>query len=103
MQAVAVAGGFRRTAAQRAVVILRLSEDGYLRALVVPAAIDGQPGPYMALRTAVLQADDVVFVPESGRSQVTRIIDDFINRPLAGVNSLFFTYVNFKLIQELQR
>jgi len=34
---------------------------------------------------------------------VSRFIDDFINRPLTGVNSVLGTYVNFKLVQEISR
>jgi len=99
MQAIASAGGFRRTAANRDVAIIRLSEDGYLQAIRVVANVGGQPGPYMALQTALLQPDDIVFVPESGRSQFGRVVDDFLNRPVQGVNALLGTYLNFKLIQ----
>src|SRR5579864_9003013 len=98
MQAITHAGGFRRSASMRDIAIIRLAEDGILRAMLVPVSSPGQPGPYMALRVAPLQPDDLIFVPESGRSQMTRFIDDFVNRPLTGINSLFFTYVNFRLV-----
>jgi hypothetical protein len=57
----------------------------------------------MALRGAQLQSDDIIFVPENGRSQVTRFLDDFISRPLVAVNSIVGTVVNFRLIEELAR
>jgi polysaccharide export outer membrane protein len=103
MQAIAFAGGLRRSAASRDVAIIRLMEDGYLRAIPVDLAIRGQPGPYLALGGAFLQADDIVFVPENGRSQLSRFLDDIVNRPLVGINSVIQLYVNFKFIQELTR
>jgi hypothetical protein len=78
---------------------VRLSEDGYIRAIPVDSKIGGQPGPYIALRAALLQPDDIVFVPENNRSQVGRFIDDIINRPFSGVNSILGTYVNFRVIE----
>ena len=99
MQAIAYAGGFRRTAANRDIAIIRLTDDGYLQAIPVPAPVGGQPGPYMALQATLLQADDIVFVPESGRSQFGRFVDDFITRPGAGINQLLGTYLNFRLVQ----
>jgi polysaccharide export outer membrane protein len=101
IQAITLAGGFRRSAAARDITIIRLTEDGNLRAIVVDSTIAGQPGPYMTLRGAQLQSDDIVFVPENGRSQVTRFLDDFISRPLVAVNSIVGTVVNFRLIEEL--
>lgn len=100
LQAVALAGGFRHTAASRSVAVIRVTNDGYLQAIVVPTQLKGQPGPFMALRAVPLQADDMVFVPESGRGQFTRFVDDFVNKPLSGINSLFFTYLNFRLIEQ---
>ena len=102
MQAIALAGGFRRSAASRDVTIIRLTEDGYLRAIPVVAGVGGQPGPYLALRSSLLQADDIVFVPENGRSEVTRFLDDIVNKPLVGVSSALGVYVNFKLIKVLR-
>lgn len=101
MQAIAFAGGLRRSAAERDIAILRLAEDGHLQAILVTPPGSGQVAPYMELRRTLLQADDVIFVPESTRSQVARGLDDFINRPLQGLNSLVGTYVNFRLVEEI--
>jgi len=98
-QAIALASGLRRTAAARDVAIIRLSEDGYLRAIRVSSGIGGQPGPFMAMRAALLQPDDIIFVPENGRSQVGRFLEDFVNRPLQGLNGALAIYTNFRLIQ----
>jgi len=103
MQAIALAGGFKRTASERDVAIIRLADDGHVEAIALTMPSNGQPGPYMALRGLLLQADDIVFVPESGRSQMSRFLDDFINRPLQGVNSLVQTYVNFRLVTVLNK
>jgi polysaccharide export outer membrane protein len=112
IQAIALAGGFRRSAAASDVTIIRLSEDGTLRAIPVAApgrldarpgfAVSGQPAPIIALRSAALQADDIVFVPENGRSQLARFLDDFVNRPLGAFNGVVGTYVNFRLVEILQ-
>jgi protein involved in polysaccharide export with SLBB domain len=83
MQALALAGGVRRTGTEADVSIIRMSADGHL--LTIPVATDlqqGQPAPYMNLAALPLQADDIVFVPEGGRSQVTRFLDDIILKPL---------------------
>jgi hypothetical protein len=40
-------------------------------------------------------------VPENGRSQVARFLDDFISRPLVAVNSVVGTFVNFRLVEQL--
>ncbi len=103
MQAIALTGGFKRSAAERDVAIIRLVDDGRVEAIAVSAAAGGQPAPYMALRTIPLQPDDIIFVPENGRSQMARFLDDFINRPLQGVNSLVSTYVDFRLVSVLNR
>lgn len=99
MQAVAMASGLRRSAAARDIAIIRLDDDGYLQAIRVGKGVGGQPGPYMAMRSALLRPDDIVFVPENERSQVARFLDDFVNRPVQGINELFGIYTNFRLIQ----
>jgi len=98
MQAIGTAGGFRRSAAMTKVIIIRLAEDGHLQAIPVKVPGKGQTGPVLALGDAALQADDLIFVPESGRSAFTRFLDDFINKPLTGITSLVATYLDFRLI-----
>lgn len=98
-QAVAWAGGLRRSAAD--VTILRLSETGHLQAIPIKPIAKGQPAPYAALRVTLLQPDDVLFVGESGRSQVARLLEDFVNRPLLAVNALVGTFVNFRFAEVL--
>lgn len=101
MQAIALVGGFRRSAASGDVAIIRLSEDGRLRATRVQVQAGGQPGPILALRGIPLQPDDLIFVPESGRNQMSRFLDDFIARPLASLNGVVGTWVNFRLAEQI--
>jgi protein involved in polysaccharide export with SLBB domain len=101
MQAISLAGGLKRSGSAGDVTIIRLGQDGYLRAMMVTPDIGGQPGPYMALRATPLQPDDVVFIPESGRSQVARFLDDFVTRPLGAIAGALGIYVNFRLIEKL--
>lgn len=103
MQAISSVGGFRRTASQRNITVIRLTEDGYLRAIPVSAPVKGQPGPVMALRTAVLQPDDIIFVPENGRAQVNRFYDDVFSRPMLAVNQVLGTYLNFRLVETVTK
>ncbi len=102
MQALAYAGGFKRSAATKDVSLIRLTDDGHIRAIPLEVQSKGQPGVYMSLRETALQPDDILFVPESKRSQVGRFIDDFINKPVNGLNSLVSSYVNFRFIQILK-
>ena len=48
------------------------------------------------------KANDVIFIPESGRSQFVRFTDDFILRPVQTFNQVFATFVNFRLFQLLR-
>jgi polysaccharide export outer membrane protein len=98
MQAVIAAGGFRKTAATRSVYIIRVFADGFVRAIPVATPVQGKTGSYLALQSTPLEPDDIVFVPESGRSELARFLDDFVNRPLTGVNGVVGTYVNFRLV-----
>ena len=91
-QALALAGGARRTGAEADASIIRLMPDGRLRAIAVEAPRDGQPSGTMALAAIPLQADDILFVPESGRSQVNRFIDDVLLKPAQ-------TVLSFRLLE----
>lgn len=101
MHAVAYAGGFLKSANRDAIAVIRLTEDGKLQAVKVPLTLKGQPAPYMALQTTLLQADDVIFIPERNITQIDRKIDEFVNQPLNGVNSVLAPVANFLLIREL--
>jgi polysaccharide export outer membrane protein len=101
MQAVALAGGLSRSASSRDIAVIRLNEEGYLQAIPLRVELDGQPGPYLALASLPLEADDVLFVPESGRSQIARFLDDFVTRPLLGVSALTSVVLNFRLLEVL--
>jgi protein involved in polysaccharide export with SLBB domain len=103
IQAVELAGGLKRSAAARSIVIIRLGDDGALLRIPVQVNRHGQSAPYEALAETRLFPDDIIFVPENGRSELGRFVDDFINRPLQGANSILGTYVNFRLVQLFSR
>lgn len=99
IQAITLAGGMRKSAKPGNTVIIRLGEDGVLRAIPVDDSAGGQPGSIMGLREQLLQPDDIIFVPESGRSQVVRFLDDVVNRPLQAITGIIGVYFQFRLIK----
>ncbi len=99
--AIAYAGGFRRSAKPQDAAIIRLGEDGYFRAIPISNVAGGQPGPLIGMSDFFLMQDDIIFVPESGRSQVARFTDDFINRPLQSVGGALGIYANIRFIEYL--
>ena len=103
IQAITYAGGLRRSAASRDIAILRLAEEGYLRAIPLTENRRSQISPYLPLRTTLLQADDIIFVPESGRSQFARFLQDFVTQPLLGINAVVGTYLNFKFVEAVSQ
>lgn len=103
IEAITNAGGFRRSAKAKDSIIIRLGDDGFIHAIPVYDVAGNQPGPIMSLRGAVLMADDIIFVPENGRSQVTRFLDDLVNRPLSSVIGTLGVYLNFRLIRVTQQ
>jgi hypothetical protein len=94
MQALALAGGVKRTGGEADISVIRLSADGHLESIPITTGFgQGQPAPYLNLARVTMQADDIVFVPELGRSQVSRFIDDFVLKP-------FQTILSYKLIKQ---
>lgn len=101
VQAISLSGGLKRSASGKDIVIIRLADDGKLETIHLDVQGRGERAVFEALARTRLVADDIVFVPENGRSRMTRFIDDFVNRPLQGTNSILGTYVNFRLVQIL--
>lgn len=93
LQALAAAGGARKSGGEADITVIRLMESGHLQALALQGGTGGQPDPYLTLAATPLQADDIVFVPETGRSQVSRFLDDIVLKPLQ-------TILTFKLISQ---
>lgn len=102
-QALARAGGLRHTADQKKIAIIRLEDDGVIRARVIEPRVSGQPAAYMALAAEMLQADDIIFVPENDVAQFGRMVDELVNKPLSGINSAFTPYFQLKTIQLLDQ
>jgi polysaccharide biosynthesis/export protein len=103
LQAITQAGGLKRSAASRDIAIIRLGDDGFIRAIPVVVPQRQQPAAFLALAPLLLQPDDIIFVPESGRSQFSRDLDDFVSRPLVGINAVIGTYLNFRFVQALTK
>ena len=101
-EAITLVGGFRRSASTSNVTIIRLNAEGYLEAIPIGGPAKGDAGRYLNLALMPLEADDIIFVPESGRSKFTSFLDDFVNRPLSGVSSVFSGFVNWRVLRELR-
>lgn len=100
IHAVAIAGGLQPSAAAKVIVVIRLTEDGYVRAIPIELQGRGQPHPYMALKSIALQADDVIFVPQSNRAQTAKFIDEFLLRPFWAVNQALQSYTAYRIIRD---
>lgn len=92
-QALALAGGTLRSGDAWDVAIIRLSGDGYLEAIPMIAPAGAQVVPFMHMAAVPLLPDDIIFVPESGRSQVLRVLSDLLVP--------FQIYLNYKLIESI--
>ena len=49
----------------------------------------------------VLQPGDLIIVPESGRSEFVRAVNDFVTTPVGALNQLLTPYYQFKLLSLL--
>lgn len=98
VQALAMAGGVLRTGWESEAVVIRLGPDGYLEATPIGGKTGGefffteQAGPYRNLGNTPLMADDIVFIPETGRSQFFRALSDLLVP--------YTIYFNYRLIEE---
>lgn len=101
--ALAQAGGPIRSAALRGVAVLRLGDDGYLTATVIERKNGGVTGFYAALQQVLMKPNDILIIPESGRSQFTRFIQDFVNTPLSGANQVLSPYLQLRVIRAIKR
>ena len=94
VQALALAGGVLRSGNENDTVVIRLSDDGHLEAIPIGGSFTlSQAVPYLTLASTVLKPDDILFIPESGRSEVFRALTDLLVP--------FQIYLNYKLIKDL--
>jgi polysaccharide export outer membrane protein len=104
-QAIAEAGGIARTGSQTRVALVRLDDEGYLVGQAIGAdprdPVRGDAGFYVALQQMVLQPGDLIIVPESGRSEFVRAVNDFVTTPVGALNQLLTPYYQFKLLSLL--
>jgi len=105
-QAVAYAGGMTHSAARNSIALVRLNDDGRISAYKIcedgQDGHEGQPYYYMAMQNTLLQADDIIIVPEGYQTQFQRFVSDWINTPLNGLNSILNPYFQFKIINNLK-
>jgi polysaccharide export outer membrane protein len=91
-QALALAGGVLRTGGESDATLIRLSDDGYLEAIPIGGGMSfTQAGPFMSLAAVMLKPDDIVFIPETGRAQFVRGLQDLLVP--------YQIYLNYRLIQ----
>ncbi len=100
-QAIAYAGGLKHTGKNTAIALIRLTDEGHLRAYKIPVNSIRRSVPYMALQATVLQPDDILFVPESDIARFDRWVSEYINQPLQGANSVLTPITNFYVIKQL--
>ena len=98
-QAIAAAGGVMRSAALDNVAVVRLEDDGVLAGYILKRENSGETAFYMTLAGMSLKPGDMVIVPESGRSQFVRFIQDYINTPLSGVNNAIAPYLQYETLR----
>lgn len=97
--ALAAAGGTLRTGSFDNVAIIRIEDDGVLAGYIVPRRNYGETSFYQAMFATPLRVGDLIVVPESGRSQFVRFVQDFINTPLTGVNQTLTPYFQFETLR----
>jgi polysaccharide biosynthesis/export protein len=92
-QALAAAGGVLRSGGESDIALIRLTEEGYLEAIPVGGRVSiTQVGPYLSLAATMLKPDDILFVPETGRSQIFRALSDVLVP--------YTIYLNYRLIRQ---
>ena len=101
--ALAAAGGTLRSGSFDNVAIIRVEGDGILTGYIIPRKNYGETSFYMAMAATPMKTGDLVVVPESGRSQFVRFVQDFINTPLTGVNQTLTPYFQFETLRLVNR
>jgi polysaccharide export outer membrane protein len=101
--ALANAGGVTRTASLEAVAVVRLEDDGHLTGTVMPTAQSGETAFYQVGATTLLRSGDLVIVPESGRSQFVRFIQDYVNTPANAVTNVLAPYTQYEDVSVLEQ
>jgi polysaccharide export outer membrane protein len=101
-QAIARVGMVNRGGDLRQVSVIRLDDTGHLRAFTIESAERSQPALFIALQNTPLQADDLVLIPESNRSQAVRRIQDYVTTPLGALNTILTPYFQMRLIEDLE-
>ena len=99
-QAIALAGGFRISAARDSIAVIRANDEGKLEATIFEGPLDAQPDHFMSLNTMQVQPEDMIVVPESNRSQFVRFVSDFINLPFTSFSQAVNSYVLWRVADD---
>lgn len=102
-EALANAGDVMLTGRTTSVAILRVGDDGNVRARLLSGQPKGQPGFYMALASIKLEPEDVIFVPEKWSSQFARIVEDNLTRPITGATTVLTPWVQLETIRAINQ
>ena len=94
-QAIAQAGAVLRSADLKGVSVVRLNKQGFVEAHAVNSQGNSQPEIFMALQGMTVQPNDLVIVPESYRSQITRIFSD--------INTFMQPYYQFRILEQITK
>ena len=101
-QAFTQVAGILRTGDMENIAVIRLHEDGKLRANTLDEKGLGQSGLLLAMQNTPLLPEDLVFVPEGGRSQFNRAVQDFVTAPFGAINQILSPYLQYRLIETIE-
>ncbi len=102
-QALVLAGDVGKSGSLSNVALIRLEEDGHIVAHILRSQARGHAGLLLTLQNVPLRPGDVLVVQESGGAQFSRFVQTYINTPLGGLTQLMAPYVQFRLLQEINR
>lgn len=102
-QALILSGDASKSAATSNVALIRLDESGHLVAQILRSQAKGHAGMLFTLQNVALRPGDLIVVQESGGSQFARFVQNYVNAPLGAFNQVMAPYVQFRLLQEINR
>lgn len=101
-EAVVLAGGLQRSASLDRMALIRLDDDGFLRASIIEAQGEGEMGLFLSLSGIILEPGDILVATESPRSQFVRALQDFVSTPLVALNAIISPFVQLELLRDLR-
>ncbi|MCW6533477.1 polysaccharide biosynthesis/export family protein [Sphingomonas lycopersici] len=102
-QALIQAGDIGRSGKLSNVALIRLEPSGYLTAHILQSQARGKAGLLLTLQNVTLQPGDLLIVQETASSQFARVIQDYLNAPLGGLNQVLMPYAQLRVLQEISK